>query len=124
MKAKPEHHRLLMALTVVAAIGVGGLSCHAADLAAAQKSFQGFCASCHGVSGKGDGPAGASLPVKPMDFDNCAAMAKLSDATLFTAIKSGGKSVGKNPAMPAAGAAFSDAQIHDLVAYVRSFCKK
>ena len=124
MKVKPKTHRLLMLLTVAAAIGVGGMSSHAADLAGAQKSFQGFCAACHGISGKGDGPAGASLPVKPMDFDDCSAMTKVSDTTMFTAIKSGGRAVGKSPEMPAAGAAFNDTQIHDLVAYVRSFCKK
>lgn len=124
MKVKPKTHRLLVLLTVAAAIGAGGLSCRAADLAAAQKSFQGFCAACHGTSGKGDGPAGVSLAVKPMNFDDCSAMTKISDTTLFTAIKSGGKAIGKSPEMPAAGAAFNDTQIHDLVAYVRSFCKK
>ena len=27
-----------------------------------------FCAACHGASGRGDGPAAASLPVKPADL--------------------------------------------------------
>jgi len=27
------------------------------------------CASCHGISGHGDGPAAASLPAKPTDFN-------------------------------------------------------
>src|SRR5579875_1686003 len=102
MKTKPKNHRLLVLLAAAAAIGVGGPSCQAAELAGAQKSFQGFCASCHGISGNGNGPAGASLPVKPMDFDDCAAMAKVSDDTMFRAIKFGGGSVGRSPEMPAA----------------------
>ena len=30
--------------------------------------FRGYCASCHGRAGKGDGPAAASLRSKPTDL--------------------------------------------------------
>lgn len=35
-------------------------------------SFDGFCASCHGVSGRGDGTLAASLKVKPADLTGLA----------------------------------------------------
>jgi mono/diheme cytochrome c family protein len=121
---KLKNSWLLTFAMIVTVAFVGSVSSYAADLTAARTNYQSFCAACHGKTGEGNGLSGVSLEVKPMDFDDCAAMAKLSDDTLFKAIKSGGRAVGKSPQMPAAGAAFNDSQIHDLVAYVRSFCKK
>lgn len=86
--------------------------------------FKIFCARCHGTDGGGDGPDGASLSTKPQDFKNCAEMAKLTDDTIFRAIKDGGAAVGKPADMPAWGQAFSDDQIKGLVKYVRTFCHK
>lgn len=124
MKIKVQIRWSLMLVTAAVAIGIGALPSQAADLAAAHKSFQGFCAACHGAAGKGDGPTAANLAVKPTDFADCAAMTKFSDATLFKAIKSGGKALGKSAEMPAWGGAFDDSEIRNLVAYVRTFCHK
>jgi mono/diheme cytochrome c family protein len=44
--------------------------------------------------------------------------------TLFKAIKDGGASVGLSSEMPSWSSAFDDDEIHGLVAYIRSFCKK
>jgi mono/diheme cytochrome c family protein len=38
------------------------------DLAAGKDTFTKYCASCHGVSGKGDGPAAAAFKPAPMDL--------------------------------------------------------
>ena len=40
----------------------------AADAAAGKTTFDTNCASCHGESGKGDGPVGAVLQPPPRDF--------------------------------------------------------
>jgi mono/diheme cytochrome c family protein len=95
-----------------------------ADMAAAQKDYQTFCAKCHGDTGKGNGSAAATLSTKPRDFADCAAMQKISDATLFNVIKNGGKANGLSPDMQAWSDGFDDSEIHELVTYVRSFCKK
>lgn len=124
MTMKLQSRWLLVLVTMAAMICAGALSSYAADPAEAQTEYQSFCTPCHGATGKGDGPAGANLSVKPRDFSDCAAMSKLSDDTLFEAIKSGGNAIGKSGQMPPWGGAFSDAQIHALVAYLRSFCKK
>jgi mono/diheme cytochrome c family protein len=90
----------------------------------AASTYSSLCASCHGAKGKGDGPAAAALNPKPRDFADCKAMAKIPDDTLFKAIKGGGQSVGLSAMMPPWGGSLTDKQIHSMVEYVRSFCKK
>ncbi|HKN01211.1 MAG TPA: cytochrome c [Candidatus Binataceae bacterium] len=108
-----------LALTVTAAA-----SAKAADMAAAKQSYDTFCVKCHGAGGQGDGPAAATLATKPRNFTDCAVMGKLTDDTLFNVIKNGGASLGLSKDMQAWSTGFADGEIHDLVAYVRAFCKK
>jgi cytochrome c oxidase cbb3-type subunit III len=96
----------------------------AADMAAAKQNYDTFCVKCHGADGKGDGPAAATLSTKPRDFTDCARMSKITDDTLFNVIKNGGAAAGLSKDMAAWGSGFEDNEIHDLVAYVRTFCKK
>ena len=118
----------LKALAAGAAIGavlMGAIpASRAADLAAAKKSYDTYCAKCHGATGKGDGPGAAALSKPPRDFTDCAVMSKLSDDTLFNVVKNGGASIGASKDMAAFAEGFEDGEIHDLVAYVRTFCKK
>ena len=95
-----------------------------ADMAAAKSNYTTFCAKCHGASGKGDGSGAATLATKPRDFTDCARMAKESDDVLFKVIKEGGKPNGFSGDMQAWNNAFEDGEIKDLVAYIRTFCKK
>jgi cytochrome c oxidase cbb3-type subunit 3 len=94
----------------------------AADVEQGKKLYGQFCASCHGQSGKGDGPAAAALNPKPRDHTDKETMSKLSDDDLLKVIKNGGASVGKSPLMPAWGASLKDDQIKDVIAYVRTLC--
>ena len=109
----------LLSLPVAHGLGTGAL---AADKA--RDTFVEMCSICHGTGGKGDGPSAVGLSPRPADFTNCAAMQKESDATLFTIIKRGGQGAGRSTVMPAWGEALDDAQIRELVAVVRGFCKK
>jgi cytochrome c oxidase cbb3-type subunit 3 len=94
----------------------------ATDLAAAKKNFVTFCSKCHGVEGKGNGAEAGTLSTKPRDFTDCARMKTITDETLFTAIKEGGPAVNLSKDMQAWKDGMEDDEIHDLVAYVRSFC--
>ena len=58
------------------------------------------------------------------DDSNCAAMQKISDDTMFKVIKGGGAAAGLPGDMPSWSDGLSDPEIHDLVAFVRTFCKK
>jgi cytochrome c oxidase cbb3-type subunit 3 len=100
----------------------GALVAQAADAEQGKKLYGQFCASCHGQSGKGDGPAAAALNPKPRDHTDRAYMSKLSDAEMFKVIKEGGASVGRSPLMPPWGASLKDDQINDVIAYIRTLC--
>ena len=95
-----------------------------ADMADAKTNYPTFCAKCHGDDGKGNGSGAATLATKPRDFTDCARMAKESDDMLFNVIKKGGKANGFSGDMQAWNTAFEDPEIKDLVAYIRTFCKK
>lgn len=74
------------------------------------------CVSCHGETGKGDGPAGKYLSPKPGDF--ATTLKGKSDAWIAKAIKNGGLAVGESAVMPAYGD-LSDAQVKALVEYIK-----
>src|SRR5918996_300744 len=99
------------------------IAVQAADVEEGKKLYGQFCASCHGQSGKGDGPAAAALNPKPRDHTDKAYMSTLSDDDLLKVIKNGGASVGKSPLMPPWGASLNDDQIKDVIAYVRTLSK-
>ena len=76
-----------------------------------QADYQIFCASCHGPTGDGDGPAAQGLEPKPARHSDGTYMNLFSHDDLFKVIKFGGQSVGKSPLMVAWGGALSDQQI-------------
>ena len=90
------------------------------DQAEGKTLYVAYCATCHGEGGKGDGAAGLSLPVRPADHTNGAAMNQLSDSFLMNIISKGGGAVGKSTFMPAWGGALNEKQIRDIVSYIRS----
>lgn len=114
-------HLFLLLAVLALALGAAAPARAAADAAS---TYSGQCATCHGPDGKGKGPAAAALNPKPRDFTDCSVMKKDTDDVLFKAIKGGGQSVGRSAMMPPWGGSLSDAQIHELVSYVRAFCKK
>lgn len=85
-----------------------------------KKLYTTYCSSCHGDNGKGDGPAAASLPVKPANHTDGNVMNKIPDKTLFDIISKGGPAGGKSNFMPAWGGALKENQIQDIVVYLRS----
>ncbi|MBI4523858.1 MAG: cytochrome c [Deltaproteobacteria bacterium] len=85
-----------------------------------RKIYLTYCSGCHGESGKGDGPAAKSLPVKPANHTDVAVMNQLSDKFLFDIISKGGSAVGKSAAMPAWGSQLKEKQIREVVAYLRT----
>ncbi len=93
------------------------------DSAAGQKAYNTLCVTCHGTTGKGDGPAAAALPVKPRSLADGEYMKTLSDEHLFKVIKEGGTSVGKSPLMTPWGGALDDQGIRNVVAYLRTLVK-
>ena len=92
----------------------------ARDVAQGAARYQQLCASCHGPRGAGDGPAGQALEPKPAKHGDGSYMNGLSNEHLFRVIKEGGAAVGKSPAMAPWGGALSEAEIWNVVAFVRT----
>jgi mono/diheme cytochrome c family protein len=96
-------------------------------LARASDLYARDCAACHGVSGVGDGPAGAALPgmqkmnrgmpAGPADFTDAGQMLSASDALLQGKLLRGGMGTG----MPEFGSLYTDAEMWDMIAYLRTF---
>ena len=89
-------------------------------------NFIGTCAPCHGEGGKGDGPLADALGegVKARDLADAKYLSTKTDDELFKIIKFGGASVGLSPSMPSQQDTFTDAEIKQIIQYVRnSICK-
>jgi len=111
----------LAALAAVATLALWGApdTARAADAEALYKTY---CVQCHGMTGKGNGVNVRDMSVQPRDHTDAGGMGGLSDDRLFKAIKEGGPAVTKSVLMPPWGGVLSDAEIHDLVRYLRVLC--
>jgi mono/diheme cytochrome c family protein len=81
-----------------------------------------YCASCHGASGRGDGPNAKYLPVRPAAHASRDAMTQRPDDSLYDTIAGGGAIMNRSPRMPAFGATLAPSQIRALVQYIRTLC--
>ena len=93
------------------------------EIVAAGKALyegKGGCHLCHGISGKGDGPAANIIPAHPArDFTNCAFQKERADGELFWIIKYGSPGTGMQQLIPGV---LSEEEGWKVVAYVRTFC--
>ena len=64
------------------------------DRAAAAEIFTSRCVACHGMDGRGNGPASASLKPRPVNFHDLKWQKATSDETIAKAIVEGGAAVG------------------------------
>lgn len=101
---------------------VGALEPDAPSLDAGRALYQGRCATCHGVTGAGDGFNAPYLPTVPTVHADAGAMSQRPDDTLYDGIHAGGWILGKSHRMPAFGASLSPPQIRSLVLYIRELC--
>jgi cytochrome c6 len=113
-------------LTFLLMLAIGVMPASAAgDAAAGAKIFTARCVRCHGAEGKGNGPDLAKLhpSTSPVDWTNTGVMKQWSDAEIVAIITKGGKAVKSSPVMPAFQGKLTDAQIQDLLAFIRTLAK-
>ncbi len=84
------------------------------DLTRGKATYERHCQSCHGSSGRGDGPAAASLNVQPANFQQSRSLLK-SDDELLRTIEHG---VVFSP-MHSWRGQLTDEEMQDVLAYVR-----
>ncbi len=78
------------------------------------------CAACHGVQGRGDGPASVALTPRPRNFTDAKWQASTDDARLEKVIREGGPAVGESPAM-VGNADLKPETVKALVGQIRAF---
>jgi len=93
------------------------------DVKAGRAVYTQYCATCHGDSGRGDGPSGGGLATKPADLTDGRLMNALPDEFLVNVIERGGASEGLAPTMPAFGAYLGAQQVRQLIAYMRTIAQ-
>ena len=89
----------------------------------AAQLYSKWCASCHGITGKGDGPNASNLSVKPAQHSARDAMSARPDDSLFDTIASGGAVMNRSPRMPAFGGTLTSSEIRALVRHIRTLCR-
>jgi cytochrome c553 len=88
----------------------------------ARQMFATVCATCHGQTGEGNGPAAANLSPKPRNYTDAAWQASVTDDDLKQTILKGGAGVGKSPMMPGNPQLAQDPEVLDgLVKIIRGF---
>jgi len=110
---------IMTAMALGLALGAVG-SAQAAD---AKQVFDFYCTQCHGEKGDGKGiNVTKDFATDPRNFTNKEDMEKRSDDDIRTVIKDGGPAISKSPLMPPWGATLNDAEVNDLLAYIRKMC--
>ncbi len=88
----------------------------AAGMAKAKELYAIDCAMCHGDNGNGKTDLATSMAITPADFSDIKMMNAIPDGEMFNIIRVGkGKMPGEDPARA------KDAEVWNLVTYVRSF---
>ena len=110
----------LFSVILFLAIGLSGAPAQAADV---EQVFKFYCAQCHGLQGKGDGPnVTDDFGTDPRNFTDKEEMEKLSDADIKNVVLDGGPSVSKSELMPPWGKTLTEQQVDELVKHLRKLC--
>jgi cytochrome c553 len=115
---------------MIATFLLPGLSFAAGDVEAGNAKFQALCVSCHGPTGKGDGPTGKALAAAgqpaPRDFsvgdfkfDTDKDGKAGTDADIKNVVQKGALVYGGS-AMMAPVQGLSDQDMENLIAFIRS----
>lgn len=117
----------LSASLCVSAQPSGGAAATSATVSDGKTIYEAHCANCHGVAGKGDGPASSLLTVRPRDFTvgryklrSTESGSVPTDDDLVRTIKTGMH----GSAMPEWSLFLNDAQVQAVAAYVKSFSRR
>ena len=110
----------LIAAVLLSASLLAGGSALAADV---EQLYRFYCAQCHGLEGKGDGPnVTEDFPVSPRNFTNAKEMDKLSDADMKNVIMDGGPAASKSPIMPPWSKTLTEDEVDALIKHLRGLC--
>ncbi|MBE9504784.1 MAG: cytochrome c [Proteobacteria bacterium] len=110
---------LIIIFTLI--VGLSGLSSKT-FAETAKNNYRLYCSQCHGLTGNGEGIDKPTMGVAPKIHNNAEEMIKLKDADIYTVTAQGGASVTKSALMPPWEGVMSEAEIKDMVKYLRELC--
>ncbi|HEX6997464.1 MAG TPA: cytochrome c [Gammaproteobacteria bacterium] len=113
---------LLAVLTGASLAGLADTGLADGDPRQGEALYKVYCTQCHGLEGNGRGVNTPDMAVQPRNHTDRGEMSARTDEDLFKAIQGGGKAVNKSVLMPAWGGNLDEAEIRDLVAYLRELC--
>jgi mono/diheme cytochrome c family protein len=106
--------KFLSGIALVGMVCLASTGVFAQDKANGEKVYKAKCAGCHGPDGKGETAAGKATKARDICSDE---VTKQSDAAWTDIIVKGQNK------MPGYGKKVTDADVKDVVAYMRSLCK-
>jgi cytochrome c oxidase cbb3-type subunit 3 len=129
-RSKIQNHFALFVSMAALATLLAPAGALAGDAAAGKTVYTINCLSCHGETGKGDGPVGMVLQPPPRDFsiadfkfDGDGDGKVATDADLAAVVAKGAGAFGGNQMMAAWGGMLSEDDIANVVAYIRTLKK-
>ncbi len=109
---------VLLLIVLPAAAQVNPVKATPESLAQGKKYYGYDCAMCHGENGDGKGDVAVDEKLKLKDYRDPATLQNMSDAELFNIIKNG------KGQMPPEGNRLKEAELWNLVNYIRSLAHK
>ena len=91
-------------------------------LRAARVLYEGACAACHGVDGRGAARSSVGFDDPLPDFSDCSFATREPDADWFAIAHAGGPVRSFARRMPSFGEALSEGDLAAIIGYLRSFC--
>ncbi|MBI3785148.1 MAG: cytochrome c [Deltaproteobacteria bacterium] len=86
----------------------------------AREIYEGACASCHGVDGRGAADSGVTVPLP--DLGDCRFVTAENDGNWRYLLLHGGQSFGLSSQMPGFEGILTVEQINAVLDYIRAFC--
>ena len=93
-----------------------------ANAARGKVIYKEYCSQCHGITGKGDGPAASGLEPKPAIHANIP-FEKLPMEYVYNVVNHGGPAIGKSANMPYWNLTIGQQGVADVIAYLKATFK-
>ena len=127
IRSKLPNRIAVLAALATLTLALAPATALAGDAEKGKVAYAANCLSCHGDTGKGDGPVGKVLQPPPRDFsvgdfkfDTEGDGKPGTDADLKAVISKGAGAFGGNQMMAPWGGILSDDDIDNVVAYIRT----